>query len=196
MEKQKFENMVQVLTYLSEQCELFTPMLEGVNSLQTENLNLKKQVEEATITGNRIQLNSTFAADYANFGVATVKKLETDAENGAKALSKIDLYNLIKAVIDIGKENYVRSDMEYKLDFYSMTDRIDFDQYIELWDLIASQHNSPEEEVPPTTDGSEDTTAPEEPAPPMEEITPPKEEQPPTEEQPPVEETKPTEQIK
>ena len=33
----QFNNMIQVLTYFANQCDMFRPMLEGVESLQQEN---------------------------------------------------------------------------------------------------------------------------------------------------------------
>lgn len=155
MEQQKFDNMVQVLSYFADQCDMFKPMLDGVNQLQAENISLKKEVDSNKITNDRIQLNSTFSADYANFGVATVKNATVDNTNTVKVSSKDDLYNLIKAVINVGRENYVRADMEYKLDFYSMTERITFDQYVELWDLITAQHNTPVVDPQPPTESTD-----------------------------------------
>lgn len=130
----QFDNMIQVLTYFANQCNMFTPMLEGVKALKEENTNLQKQIEEKTITQNRLQLNSTFSADYANFGVAVnaVAYAVNSQENK-------DLYNLIKAVIEVGKDNYNRDTVEYMLDFYSMVDKLSFEDYEELWTLMDSQ---------------------------------------------------------
>lgn len=141
----QFDNMIQVLTYFANQCDLFKPMLEGVENLQQENAYLKDELEKSLIVQNRMQLNTTFSADYANFGVIVASQSVADdsseEEKSAAVKSvKDDLYNLFKSVISIGKDNYDRKDMQYKLDFYSMVDRLDFDRYIELWDLIDSQH--------------------------------------------------------
>lgn len=140
----QFDNMIQVLTYFANQCDLFKPMLEGVESLQQENAYLKNELEKSLIVQNRMQLNTTFSADYANFGVVVASQsvVEDTSEEKSAAEKSVedDLYNLFKSVISIGKDNYDRKDMQYKLDFYSMVDRLDFDRYIELWDLIDSQH--------------------------------------------------------
>lgn len=140
----QFDNMIQVLTYFANQCDLFKPMLEGVESLQQENAYLKDELEKSLIVQNRMQLNTTFSADYANFGVVVASEsvVEDTSEEKSAAEKSVedDLYNLFKSVISIGKDNYDRKDMQYKLDFYSMVDRLDFDRYIELWDLIDSQH--------------------------------------------------------
>lgn len=140
----QFDNMIQVLTYFANQCDLFKPMLEGVESLQQENAYLKNELEKSLIVQNRMQLNTTFSADYANFGVVVASEsvVEDTSEEKSAAEKSVedDLYNLFKSVISIGKDNYDRKDMQYKLDFYSMVDRLDFDRYIELWDLIDSQH--------------------------------------------------------
>lgn len=136
----QFDNMIQVLTYFANQCDMFRPMLEGVESLQQENIYLRDELEKSLIIQNRMQLNTTFAADYANFGVITASLSEAGEESIYVESAKDDLYNLFKSVICVGKDNYDRADMEYKLDFYSMIDKIDFDRYTELWDLIDSQH--------------------------------------------------------
>lgn len=142
----QFDNMIQVLTYFANQCDLFKPMLEGVESLQQENAYLKDELEKSLIVQNRMQLNTTFSADYANFGVVVASESvaadDSSEEEKPTATKSVedDLYNLFKSVISIGKDNYDRKDMQYKLDFYSMVDRLDFDRYIELWDLIDSQH--------------------------------------------------------
>lgn len=154
--EQNFENMVQVLGYLADQCDLFKPMVDGVTSLQEENTQLKSKVRAASITNNRLQLNSTFSADYANFGITTVKTASTgtESENNLKISQQNDLYNLIRGVILVGKENYSKSDMEYKLDFFSMVEKITFDQYSSLIEIIDKQHTI-EGFVPPPLDSDD-----------------------------------------
>ena len=142
----QFDNMIQVLTYFANQCDLFKPMLEGVENLQQENAYLKDELEKSLIVQNRMQLNTIFSADYANFGVVVASQsvVEDTSEEKSTVVTvksiKDDLYNLFKSVINIGKDNYDKADMEYKLDFYSMVDKLDFDRYIELWDLIDTQY--------------------------------------------------------
>ena len=151
----QFNNMIQVLTYFANQCDMFRPMLEGVESLQQENQYLKQELDKSIIVQNRMQLNTTFSADYANFGVAVASQYSNN-EKAAKN-EQDDLYNLFKSVISVGRDNYDREDMEYKLDFYSMIEKLDFDRYIELWDLIESQYAEIEE---PSTDEEQDTNLP------------------------------------
>ena len=158
----QFDNMIQVLTYFANQCDMFRPMLEGVESLQQENQYLKQELDKSIIVQNRMQLNTTFSADYANFGVIVASQSVADdnseeEKSAATKSVKDDLYNLFKSVINIGKDNYDKADMEYKLDFYSMIDKLDFDRYIELWDLIESQYAEIEE---PSTDEEQDTNLP------------------------------------
>lgn len=136
----QFDNMIQVLTYFANQCDMFRPMLEGVESLQQENIYLRNELEKSLIIQNRMQLNTMFAADYANFGMTVASLSEETEQSDYNENTKDDLYNLFKAVINIGKDNYDRADMEYKLDFYSMIDKIDLDRYSELCNLIDSQH--------------------------------------------------------
>lgn len=133
----QFDNMIKVLTYFANQCDMFRPMLEGVESLQQENIFLREQLNQSTIVNNRMHLNATFSADQANFGVAVSKNTEDEIVVAEK--EKEDLYVLIKSVIEVGADNYDRANMEYVLDFYSMIDKIDFDKYAELWDLMDSQ---------------------------------------------------------
>lgn len=154
----QFDNMIQVLTYFANQCDMFRPMLEGVESLQQENMHLRNELEKSLIVQNRMQLNATFAADYANFGITVAALSETEKEPTYIESEKDDLYNLFKSVICVGKHNYDKTDMQYRLDFYSMIDKIDFDKYVELLDLIDSQHmedkidtNKPEEQSDVTT---------------------------------------------
>lgn len=139
MNNDQFQNMIQVLSYFASQCNMFKPMLDGVTSLQQENVYLKEELDKSIIIQNRMQLNTAFSADYANFGVA-VSKNENEETGTIKAeKEKNDLYNLIKSVITVGRDNYVRKDMEYKLDFYSMIEKISFEQYMELLDLLIMQ---------------------------------------------------------
>ena len=44
----QFNNMIQVLTYFANQCDMFRPMLEGVESLQQENQYLKQELDDAS----------------------------------------------------------------------------------------------------------------------------------------------------
>lgn len=164
----QFNNMIQVLTYFADQCDMYKPMLDGVQHLKDQNDLLKEQLKQSVIIQNRLQLESSFSADYANFGIATVNAASVDKVDVArkqtyKSISKEDdLYGLIKSVIDIGKDNYNKKDMEYKLDFYSMIEKIDFDKYMELIELIESQHEDEtvkedvEESIPSKEETSKD----------------------------------------
>lgn len=164
----QFNNMIQVLTYFADQCDMYKPMLDGVQHLKDQNEILKDQLKQSVIIQNRLQLESSFSADYANFGIATVNAASVDnvdvaREQTYKSISKEDdLYSLIKSVIDIGKDNYNKKDMEYKLDFYSMIEKIDFDKYMELIELIESQHEDEtvkedvEESIPSKEETSKD----------------------------------------
>lgn len=166
--EQQFNNMIQVLTYFADQCDMYKPMLDGVQHLKDQNEVLKDQLKQSVIIQNRLQLESSFSADYANFGIATVNAASVDnvdvaREQTYKSISKEDdLYSLIKSVIDIGKDNYNKKDMEYKLDFYSMIEKIDFDKYMELIELIESQHEDEtvkedvEESIPSKEETSKD----------------------------------------
>lgn len=166
--EQQFNNMIQVLTYFADQCDMYKPMLDGVQHLKDQNEILKDQLKQSVIIQNRLQLESSFSADYANFGIATVNAASVDnvdvaSEQTYKSVSKEDdLYSLIKSVIAIGKDNYNKKDMEYKLDFYSMIEKIDFDKYMELIELIESQHEDEtvkedvEESIPSKEETSKD----------------------------------------
>lgn len=166
--EQQFNNMIQVLTYFADQCDMYKPMLDGVQHLKDQNEVLKDQLKQSVIIQNRLQLESSFSADYANFGIATVNAASVDnvdvaREQTYKSISKEDdLYSLIKSVIAIGKDNYNKKDMEYKLDFYSMIEKIDFDKYMELIELIESQHEDEtvkedvEESIPSKEETSKD----------------------------------------
>lgn len=173
---QQFDNMIKVLAYFADQCDMFKPMLDGVNALRTENQALRARVEVTDIFHNRMQLHSTYAADYAQFGVETVRMAQAstptrtfNSKKGFKQnLCTADLITLFKEVIKQGKGSYDRVSLEEMLDFYSMTETLDFDIYMELWDAIDAQHQEPEPEmppvvepeVPPTTDPDMPSTKP------------------------------------
>lgn len=148
-----FNNMIQVLTYFASQCDMFDPMLEGVKDLNEKNQILDDKIRQTNILYDRMQLNATYLADNANFGVAMVK-----SPNGEVVVNNIDpknilfddRYNLIKAVINIGKDNYDREKMEQLLDFYSMVNILSFERYSELLDIIDEQHKEEVLEDTPT----------------------------------------------
>lgn len=158
-----FENMIQVLSYFAEQCDLFKPMLEGVTSLQDDNTKLKNGVWEASMLNNRVQLGTTFSADYANFGIsgASVKSTDLDKESqeSVKYSQQKDLYNLFKSVIMIGKDNYIKQDMEYKLLFYFSNGGLLFEDFTDLTNMIFLQHDKPAVK-PPTEPPKEDDLLP------------------------------------
>lgn len=156
-----FENMIQVLSYFAEQCELFKPMLDGVNSLQDDNTRLKEGIWNASMLNNRVQLGTTFSADYANFGIskASSADLDKEAQETLKYSQQKDLYRLFKSVIMIGKDNYVKEDMEYKLFFYFMNGGLLFDDYTDLTNMIYSQHDKPSVK-PPTEPPTEEDILP------------------------------------
>lgn len=156
---QNFDNMIKVLAYFADQCDMFKPMLDGVNALRTENQALKARVEVTDIFHNRMQLHSTYSADYAQFGVETVRIAQASASTRSfkQNLCTADLITLFKQVIKQGKGSYDKAALEEMLDFYSMTEILDFDVYMELWDMIDAQHQAPvipdpEPEIPPVVD--------------------------------------------
>lgn len=145
-----FNNMIQVLTYFADQCDMFAPMLQGVKDLNEKNQILDEKIRQTNILYDRMQLNATYLADNANFGVEILKTPE--AEAAVTALKNIepkenisfnDRYNLIKAVISVGKDNYDREKMEQLLDFYSMLNIINSLQYEKLLNIIDEQHEEP-----------------------------------------------------
>ncbi|MGL4877902.1 hypothetical protein [Paraclostridium dentum] len=152
---QKFDNMIKVLAYFADQCDMFQPMLEGVTSLKEENELLTKRVKEFNITQNRMLLNSTYSAHYANFGIETARLEATSAgKNGynpadIKNISVNDLIDLFTKVIIVGRQNYDRYEMETMLDFYFMIEIMDFDTYMNLWDLMDAQEQEEDEPLIP-----------------------------------------------
>ena len=163
-----FNNMIQVLTYFADQCDMFDPMLQGVKDLNEKNQLLDEKIKQTNILYDRMQLNATYLADNANFGVAMVKsptgELPVAVNIDPKNILIEDRYNLIKAVINVGKDNYDREKMEQLLDFYSMVSILDFDRYAELIEIIEEQHkdiptvlplNLPEGKSEPTDDNKE-----------------------------------------
>lgn len=159
-----FNNMIQVLSYFADQCDMFDPMLQGIKDLNEKNQMLDDKIRQTNILYDRMQLNATYLADNANFGVEMVKsstgELPTIINIDPKNILIEDRYNLIKAVINVGKDNYDKERMEQLLDFYSMVNILDFDRYAELIEIIEEQHKEdipvvlpldlPEEKLEPT----------------------------------------------
>ena len=159
-----FNNMIQVLSYFADQCDMFDPMLQGVKDLNEKNQMLDDKIRQTNILYDRMQLNATYLADNANFGVEMVKsptgELPVSINIDPKNILIEDRYNLIKAVIKVGKDNYDKERMEQLLDFYSMVNILDFDRYAELVEIIEEQHKEdipvvlpldlPEEKLEPT----------------------------------------------
>ena len=159
-----FNNMIQVLSYFADQCDMFDPMLQGVKDLNEKNQMLDDKIRQTNILYDRMQLNATYLADNANFGVEMVKsptgELPATMNIDPKNILVEDRYNLIKAVINVGKDNYDKERMEQLLDFYSMVNILDFDRYTELVEIIEEQHKEdipvvlpsvlPEQKVEPT----------------------------------------------
>ena len=159
-----FNNMIQVLSYFADQCDMFDPMLQGVKDLNEKNQMLDDKIRQTNILYDRMQLNATYLADNANFGVEMVKsptgELPATINIDPKNILIEDRYNLIKAVINVGKDNYDKERMEQLLDFYSMVNILDFDRYAELVEIIEEQHKEdipvvlpldlPEEKLEPT----------------------------------------------
>lgn len=160
MAEQNFENMIQVLSYFAEQCDLFKPMLDGVTSLKDENTKLKEGVWNASMLNNRVQLGTTFSADYANFGISRTALADLDKaeQESLKYSQQKDLYNLFKSVIMIGKDNYIRQDMEYKLMFYFTNGGLLFEDYTDLTNMIFLQHDKPTVKPPTDTPPPEEGT--------------------------------------
>lgn len=141
----KFDNMIQVLTYFSNQCDMFKPMLDGVNEFNNKNRLLNEKIKQTNILYDRMQLNATYLADNANFGVAMIQSpngeiIASNINIDPKNISIEDRYNLIKKVIIVGKDNYDKDKMEQLLDFYSMLNILTFERYSELLDIIDEQH--------------------------------------------------------
>ena len=141
--------MIQVLSYFADQCDMFDPMLQGVKDLNEKNQMLDDKIRQTNILYDRLQLNATYLADNANFGVEMVKsptgELPAIINIDPKNILIEDRYNLIKAVINVGKDNYDKERMEQLLDFYSMVNILDFDRYAELVEIIEEQHK---EDIP------------------------------------------------
>lgn len=139
-----FNNMIQVLSYFADQCDMFDPMLQGVKDLNEKNQMLDDKIRQTNILYDRMQLNATYLADNANFGVEMVKsptgELPATINIDPKNILIEDRYNLIKAVINIGKDNYDKEKMEQLLDFYNMVNILSLERYEELLNIIDEQH--------------------------------------------------------
>lgn len=139
-----FNNMVEVLGYFAEQCNMFQPLLDGILDFEARNQILCEKIKQTNILYDRMQLNSTYLSDNANFSVEMIKKEgKLDRIKTIDPILNIaekDRYNLIKAVISVGKDNYDRDNMEQLIDFYSMLNILTMDEYEELLAIIDEQH--------------------------------------------------------
>ena len=113
-------------------------------------MNLGKRVKRVeddfykyTVTQNRLMLTSRYSADSVTFKV--------DYSNSLKSASAgdEDLFNLIKANILAGKENYNYDDMIIIISDYVSWNQITWDQFDMLIAIMDQQHNPPMEEVLP-----------------------------------------------
>lgn len=114
-----------------------------------------------TTTQNRLILNSTYTSDKTTFKVETNSVIPTEntmlnvqLDTKSKEALDYDLFRLMKNVILVGKENYIKSEMEEMMDFYQLIGKIDWDMWDQLHELILMQHAIPVEPVLPPNEPS------------------------------------------
>lgn len=114
-----------------------------------------------TTTQNRLILNSTYTSDKTTFKVDTNsaiptenKTLNVQTDTKAKEALDYDLFILMRNVILVGKENYIKAEMQEMMDFYQLIGKIDWDMWDQLFELISLQHAIPIEPVLPPNEPS------------------------------------------
>lgn len=105
---------------------------------------LENDFYKYTVAQNRMMLASRYSADRVDFKIDNTMR----SVMAVKQDLDYDLFNLLKANIIVGIENYDRIDMEQKMDFYVNSGVIDWDMWDELYALIELQHNPPTEMTP------------------------------------------------
>lgn len=119
-----------------------------ITNLVSTNTKRIKRIENDfynyTVAQNRMMLSSRYNADRADFridntlGVPKTASVELD----------YDLFELMKKVVIVGKDNYDRSKIEEQMDFYVTEGFIDWDMWDELFAIIELQHNPPVDLIP------------------------------------------------
>ena len=119
-----------------------------ITNLVSTNTKRIKRIENDfynyTVSQNRMMLSSRYNADRADFridntlGVPKTVSVELD----------YDLFELMKKVVIVGKDNYDRSKIEEQMDFYVTEGFIDWDMWDELFAIIELQHNPPVDLIP------------------------------------------------
>lgn len=119
-----------------------------ITNLVSTNTKRIKRIENDfynyTVAQNRMMLSSRYNADRADFridntlGVPKTVSVELD----------YDLFELMKKVVIVGKDNYDRSKIEEQMDFYVTEGFIDWDMWDELFAIIELQHNPPVDLIP------------------------------------------------
>lgn len=117
-----------------------------VSLLQKKVSLLESNMSKYMITQNRLMLDSRYSADSVTFKVdypSMVNEKITELD--------YDLFNLLKANVLVGKDNYNYEKMINKIDFYQSIGMIDWDMWDEIWLIMEFQHNPPVEEIPEET---------------------------------------------
>ncbi|CEQ01743.1 phage pre-neck appendage-like protein [[Clostridium] sordellii] len=105
---------------------------------------LENDFYQYTVVQNRLTLTSRYNADRVDF------KVDNTIGNPLRSAKVLDhdLFNLMKANIEVGKENYNRVEMEERIDFYVNEGIIDWDMWDELFETMELQHNPPVDLTP------------------------------------------------
>ena len=114
-----------------------------VLSLRTRASKMQEYIINRAIYQNRMMLNNVYSADMTSLKV----DISTFSSDTTSNLEDIELYNLIRKNILVGKTNYDRTDMENLIDFYTMVGKLSFDMAEDLFTLISDQWDISQEEI-------------------------------------------------
>ena len=103
-----------------------------VNSLLTD----IKKLSSTEVASARLALDSMYTGEVINY---SIEIMETSVLSSVEHSYNQELFELIYGIISSGKDNYDVYDMEEKIDFFCVIDKLSFDMCTELLDMIASQ---------------------------------------------------------
>ena len=99
-------------------------------------MNKVKRLEDKEIALNNLMLKSIYSGESAKYDISIA--LRTTNVNYIDN----DLFELLTKVILVGPNNYDREELEEKIDFFTLIDKLDYDMADVLFELIDNQHSN------------------------------------------------------
>lgn len=98
-----------------------------------------RRLSDSDLVNAKFTLNSTYDADYTNY---SIQLLTTGTFNNGLRRDVEDtqhdeaLYEIIQTIISSGRNNYDYDDIEQKIDFFTIIDKLSFDMSMHLFSLL------------------------------------------------------------